>query len=654
MPVKIVNHCFHGFYLFDYLEKEFENSPPKYLYADWPIIDCVPKTKENEGGSGFVKFTDIKELRDVIYPDESEESKKDPLKNYITVKLQDLSKFRALFHNLIKSHGFDHKFNLTIEGETKGPIERTCCIPTPISFMAEYKKETGGHCCDNAIFSFSAGGKKLGTINLNNASDCGSRSSGPFNLSKEEVEKALVDEYIEVEIESQQEQAHDSVTAMEVKDTQSGTVIANVGVSRGVSQVPACSRPDDDYSDTLCCCPPKFRKTDATTGKSSSSIAKGYECDRKHSKKITGELKIDTGKIFEEATLKNRISPYIINAYYGSIGDDSSSSSGSSSSLSSGKQQTLHVNSLIIYKEDWKFDEKEFKKLFQASSSSSNTKAGSSGATKFPLGSTYINDPIMSPLYQHSEEVDSKLVRFLYEIKDGVPDKENNQNFLTSKRDFTSSHLGTASLKTDQSNLGNAVDDTTRYTILYSLWKPLYIESKKEYIFYIDVESNVKSNDNNAVWNAGDFEPAAIKSKDGKKFYESFPLKYKLKDSKTSKKSPLMDLGQCLSTSKIKTIIEDGSLESEAEKKLKKLQLPFLIKTDSGEEKLTFECLRFNTQSLVAKHNRSSSSSSSDEQRTCIDGTVTANWNLDDFKFRVNGWLEDDFSEQATFPPTVV
>jgi hypothetical protein len=364
MAATIVNHLFHGFYLFDYLKPEFEGGTPKYLYADWPIINCVPKTKENTG-NGFVKFEKKEETREVVYPDESETSKKNALKNYVIVKLQDLGKFRCLFHNLIKSHGFDHNFNFTIQGDTKGPISRTCCIPTPVSFFAEYKKESGGHCCDRAIFSFSAGGNQLGTINLNNASDCGSRSSGPFNLSKAQVEKALIDEEIEVEITAKIDDPHSTVTSMEVKDTESDTIIANVSVAQGVSFVPACSRPDNDYSDALCCCPPKYKKTNPDTGRLAGVVSTGYECQRKHSKKITGSLKIDTGKIFDESNLKNRISPTSMNMFYGSVGDP-----GSSSSSVLGKNETLHVNSLIIYKDEWKFDEKEFKKLFQGGDSS--------------------------------------------------------------------------------------------------------------------------------------------------------------------------------------------------------------------------------------------------------------------------------------------
>lgn len=654
MSAKIVNHCFHGLYLFDYLKKEFENGSPEYLYADWPIINCVPKAEK--GDEGFKEFSSIEDARKFANQNGSSitfdsgsstpnvEEDKDPPNNFITFGLKDLSKFRGFFHGLLKSVGADHNFNLTIDGNTKGTITRTCCIPTPISFMAEYKGE-GGHCCDRAVFSFSAGGKRLGTINLNNASDCGNRSSGPFNLTKEEVEKALVDEFIEIELTAQVDDPHGSVTAMEVKDTQSGTVIASVGVTEGISSVPACSRPDNDYSDEICCCPPKFRKTDGSTGKSSSSIAKGYACERKHSKKIEGKLKIDSFKILEESQLQNRISPAFI-IYEVSEAPIEPSSSSSSGSRKTERNELLYIASPDpVFKDNWVFEQEVFKDLFRIGGSSSSSSVNNK---KFPNNTTLINDPVLVSLNQEKFGYPGKLANLFVTIASNEKNKDPNP-YLSSNREVKSTKIGDLSLKINQENCGVPITDNVTYRLWITLNKAVFLPSKKEYIFFIDLTSEIVMPSHSITWEAGDYLNAEIQHKDGKKFYESFRPKFVIDGG--TEASELLHGGPVLSTSRQDLEAITGAGEK-ANGKIKKINIKTLLKLDSGEQELSFECLRFEKQKIKASYNRSSSSSS--DARVCLDGDVTASWNLDDLKIRFNSWLEEDFSEEATFPPAVV
>lgn len=146
MSVKIVNHCFHDLYLFEYFtpENDLKDGKPNYLYADWPILCRAPFAYRKEDSNTFEKIKkDAKLLNKLIYglKDETESD----CESFITLKESDFSKYRQLFHGMLNSCSFEHGFDINLNGSSQklpngntceppeeGEKERECCCPPEV------------------------------------------------------------------------------------------------------------------------------------------------------------------------------------------------------------------------------------------------------------------------------------------------------------------------------------------------------------------------------------------------------------------------------------------------------------------------------------------------------------------------------------------
>jgi hypothetical protein len=99
--VKIIPHVFHSLYLFDYFEPTLKSGAPEFLYADWPIINRVPKASIPKDGSKVKKFESEMDVRKWI-EDDNNLKEEDYCENFIRINKDDFLNFRQLFHGLIK------------------------------------------------------------------------------------------------------------------------------------------------------------------------------------------------------------------------------------------------------------------------------------------------------------------------------------------------------------------------------------------------------------------------------------------------------------------------------------------------------------------------------------------------------------------------
>jgi hypothetical protein len=144
MSSKIVNHCFHDLYLFEYFtpQSDLRDGGPVYLYADWPILNRAPFAYKKENSNSFEKIKkDAKLLNKLVYG--LKDGSESDCETFITVKEQDFSKYRQLFHGMVNSCSFEHGFDINLQGssqklpygnhckppEDDEPVRECCCPP---------------------------------------------------------------------------------------------------------------------------------------------------------------------------------------------------------------------------------------------------------------------------------------------------------------------------------------------------------------------------------------------------------------------------------------------------------------------------------------------------------------------------------------------
>jgi hypothetical protein len=311
MSQKISTHVFHSLYLFDRdesKEKYVKNGKPTHLLANWPIFNRIP-TAIIEGGS-VQKYSNIKEYFKLT--DKKDRDQESMGRNYITIPMRKFSSHRGLFHGMLKGVKVSHDADFTIDGTSDGVRDRTCCKDTPNLTATAVYEGNGGHCCDRAVFGFYVDDSRIGTINLNNGGDCGSRSSGPFSIPASSLSKRRFP--IEITCENNGN-CHNGVTVVEIKRPD-GSLAGSRGLSEGESCLEVCDQPDNDFSEDLCCCPPLHVKKDENNtptnngdpcGGEEYTEVQGYECNRFHSKTSTFNFEIDTVDIFGLSNLGSNI-----------------------------------------------------------------------------------------------------------------------------------------------------------------------------------------------------------------------------------------------------------------------------------------------------------------------------------------------------------
>ena len=117
--VKIKPHLLNSLYLFDYIGKELNTN---YLWAPWPILDMVPYGYIRKGQ--ITKFTDnVKQIRDHFknYDSLDGDFESNFSKNYIEVTMSEFSKFRHIFHCMLKGIKIECDTKSESKFSSKGP-----------------------------------------------------------------------------------------------------------------------------------------------------------------------------------------------------------------------------------------------------------------------------------------------------------------------------------------------------------------------------------------------------------------------------------------------------------------------------------------------------------------------------------------------------
>lgn len=655
--IKIIPHVFHSFYTFGYFEPKLKAGAPELLYANWPIINRVPLGSIPPNQNKIKKFSSLKEVRQWI-EDKNDIKDEDYCENFIRISEDNFHKYRQLFHGLIKHYEIEHKFQSETAIKSKGPLSRTCCRGVPLSFTAKYE-EGGGHQCDDAIFDLSCNGRQIGNINLNNASDGGSRSSGPFTMSAEEVE-ALSGGGCSLPLTlkcATGGRCHQGFTSIEIKNTDTGEIIANVGLSEGTTNVKACYVPEDDFSDEFCCCPPKYEKreevplppdnggpdtppsTTSSLGGLDSSVkflvfatetgelfttsiaasesvkcvkSKGYECNRNHKKIIKGDIKYDGVKIFSEGALQKRVGAR--ESRKRNIKDVEPPKDNPSNEEEAYKKDTLTIQDEKVFKKEWEFDNEKFKSLFNKSKT-------------FPRNSTRINDPVFEYLV---DTTSGYLKIFSYIEMIGGLKKES---FLKGRKKLESKNLGNYTLDISSQNMSDDIerDIVTYYTTL-NINNVVYLESQKEYLIFFDLSSKLDLGNIALSWKAGDF-PTGNKDEESGDYIESLYPEFE-------NNLPFKDIA--LYTNK--TFF--SSEENEENGKISKIKLPVSFVFEGSPEDLEFECFRFEKSESKVKKNEDEDG----KRKNCVQPEGQVTWDLDNFKIEFHGWWQNDFKRGTSFP----
>ena len=652
MSRKISNHFFHGLYLFDRDDshsKYFDGSGPTHLLAEWPLFNRVPMAKKENGS--FVFYDDVKKYLEVTDPSVKRPSDSF-CKNYIKVKRSDLGKMRGLFHNLLKSIKVSHQINYELTGKSKGVKERTCCEKSSAANVtAEYKEEWGGHCCDAAVFGFYVDSSKLGVIDLNNASDCGSRSSGPFSISQELIVKRV----FPVEILCELESCHGGITSLKVEGK---NFTSSISLTPGKSCMDICVQPEDDFSEILCCCPPLHQKSSSSSSGSSSSSdcpgyvkSIGYECTRSHSKNVKVDFSIDTENIFNLSDLQKMIDGSRFVNIYGAMpladgqkpvnemsvgalpgGANGYANSGFSASTSSSTGQN---SSTKLYKDDWVFiGAGDYKGFLLANS-----------INKFPL----IKDPVVG----YSDEPVG------YKCAFTCPFSNENAEFLRQKLEFSSKKLVSISLDGENSNLHHHdiedewdIVDTATYESSCTIEPGFFSEKDESYVFFINLKAFLYPGDVGSIrWNAGDYTRSEYKTgaEGNEKRSESSPISW---NNGNSFESISHENSTTIGTDPRDLLGPDAfakwdELKDQRKNWIDLLKVPVSFKFGQSKIDLDFECFKFKESS--SKHEIPSSSSSSSSSSSCpLDKTIDCKWS-NSFSLETSSYGDEDFSSETLF-----
>jgi hypothetical protein len=641
MNEKICTHFFHGLYLFDRDDahiKYVNSSGPTHLLSDWPLFSRIPKAIKKDGV--FIEYSDFKK-----YLELNDSAKNRPAdsycENFIKIKKEDFSKFHGLFHNLIKSLSVSHKIQYSLNGTSSGVKERTCCEKnSPAQITAKYDKNTGGHCCDAAVFGFYVSSKKIGTINLNNAGDCGSRSSGPFSMTQEDVNKRVVP----IEITCELDGCHGGFTDAEIKGN---NFTKSISLSEGKSCLEICVQPDDNFSPALCCCPPLHQKNSSSSSSEecpSYTKSIGYECSRSHSKKLDLNFEIDTNKIFNLSELNAWIDAHrvFIESKSEPIAKDINSINelGVISTIDN-QPGFLNVgfsafinkpsNDFKLYKDNWQFIGNSDYKSYIINNSINN----------YPL----IKDPVLG--YKDST------IGYHYTFT--APFKNDTTDFLKQSIQISSQSksLASISINGENSNLQHHdikdewdIVDTLTYESSCLVDERFFSEKDNSYIFFIKLKGWLYPGDVKSLrWNAGDYEKADYKTGEGEN------------EKKSESSSIEWDKGNVFNSIPTENSITIGTdprdifgenafdewseLKKNRQNWIEKFDIPLSINIGGSNYQNSIKCFRFKEQKSIHSPSSSSSSSSSCD----LNKKVDCQW-TQAFSLTLTSYSDKDFDNQ--------
>lgn len=668
---KIIPHTFHSFYVFEYFKPSYTNKPNE-LYSDWPIIDRVIIGGILPGENKIKKFTSISEVRQYIAKDKNIKQE-DFCDNFIKFSFDEISKYRQLFHRLVKHLKVEHKFEAKIDGQSTG------LSINDINFRPEVNKanlnaqgcetqegasapcwETGG-CTDNVEgvgakivvpgkYSCSAGFDDKGSVSWGGGSEqcpsefpCAGGCQKTFEV--ERIEKCVpltceagssigpvgcyaLCEYVQPPIE-QRKEALDCCCPPQIfegEDTEPPP-FSSTSSMLGMLDIEKMLNFEDIYLDRELNNSSSldlnsqlnFIKSLSTDSNSDYRDAREYECNRNHTKNINGDILYDGKLIFDDTNFQKRLGA--IERRIRNIKDIEPPSENPSQEPDAYKEDNLTIGNKI-YKNMWEFDQTKFKDLFIKNK-------------RFPSNRTRINDPTIA----------SNITNLNYELNITATPKKTS--FLQGSKKINSDKLGNFKFEINSSKIGSVFDgkllegDECKYGITIKLTHIFYIESEKQFYFFFDISARVDIGDVNFIWSAGpEFSPYPYRQEDGKYLSSATPnFKNQIfrKDIaiRTNKKSFIAKEGQEVveSTDPNQSSItyENGNLV--------KIKIPVNFVFEGSPRDLEIECFRFEKKE-----------SEFSSVWPCFKPTGKIFWNLDNLKLQIHGWWQNDFQSGLEFP----
>jgi hypothetical protein len=689
--MKIPSHCFNSLYVFDYikcdLDSAFKENKLQKKFGPWPIVSPLSVSYGDKAGEDDPsEFKDEDDARKHLYSEEQiydeEGEEKEFCKNYLVIPQKDIVKYRALFNNMLKGVKFEHLFKYNSTGSSQKTIEKTCCERVyGLSATSEYDASgpNSYHCCDNALWDLYFGSKKAGQIDLNNESDCGSRSSGPFTLSASEAASLKVGRvlYLTFDPATSDGAVHGGVNILEVEKIggPSESIAFGPGGGEGEDQgedfistssdiaIEICYENKDAngreaFPEEACCCPPVKVKINAEDPKQNrEETVTNYECSRNHSCQVEGSIEFNSSELFELEDLEGRISALQIKR---AIRNDKKSDDSENS-----KHDTLaSIGGEELYEKDWEFSSENLKRDLQQNASF---------LPGFPNDVTNSNDPIIAPFYNCNKnlaEYQIEVVNADFNFSD--PNSFESKSDLTSEKNFGKFSLaGTfkrMSLPVENSNTDSESVDTSlfnKYNLNFEIKRPIFIKEKEEYLFFIDVYSELDVSLDKISWNAGDFYKKDFNSDEYKK-YDYYSLEEKSFDNQLFKKiriASLIDSMEPLDPEEIdeRFIERNGDLETQ--------EISFAFGEENNAEEKKFEVFKYekagkssfnlekpyppiSTKEEYKRYESDPALGIEPRAINCLKGEVNISWEFEkNLKIEAVAWGKDDFDSAAIYPP---
>jgi hypothetical protein len=659
--MKLPKHVFHSLYVFDYIQKDISQAfggGGKIIkkFAPWPIVSPLAVfAGEKEPGEGITTFNSEEDAREYLYSKEDLEDKNgkklEVCKNFVRIPVGDIVKYRGLFHNMIKSFEIQHAFKHQGNGSLQRSVDKPCCENVyGVSSTAKYDSATGGHQCDRARWSFYYGRENVGTINLNNESDGGSRSSGPFSRGSSQVAELKVGRFLYLSFDPIGD-VHQGVNACEVERTGGKKQVEPFGTSSD-TPVEVCYEFEDpegvpSYPDIACCCPPVREIKDGKSPRDyREEDVKDYECTRSHKFTVDADIQVKSDQIFEITELEDRIPSYSL---IRKLNDPEPQNS----SEKKERGDRLFFNNKELFEKEWKFKSSEFKSIFRGNK------------PQFALATTRANDPIIAPLYTDKKYINIDIYN--------APKFADEDSFKT-ENEIKSEKLGKIRMKssfertTFPSESKNADHNAaSKYTLEFSLQHLVYIKSKKEYLCFVDLNSFLDVPVRIFAWSAGNRYEDNKQGKDKAKKFDEYWVHPGEFDNQV-----FSDLRMSTNRSKIGRLIDKDLVDDRIitrNGKLKKKEFSLELKGQSSSlQPLKFECFVYDknkstidfknlhpqamtTEEFSEYENNKELGGVAPTVRNCLKGSFDVNWTFyDTLKLIVNFWATSDFSKTASYP----
>lgn len=366
-----------------------------------------------------------------------------------------------------------------------------------------------------------------------------------------------------------------------------------------------------------CCCPPEMfdRQVGESPGNRYASYrdAKGYECNRSHQIDFNVYYNFKGEEIFNIPNFENRLSGR--RSKERSLKDEEIPKDCDSCKKEDYKNDEFYFENKKIFKNEWEFDEKEFKKFFQDQE-----------PDVFPRKATFINDPVFEHLMEGNLGISVK-------INSSITQKQSGAT-LVGWKNVLSNNFGIYSIDL---NTSRVCPITTRYicNLNLDIKTVVYLESTKEYLFFFDVLSTI-------TYAASKFGFSGFLCFSQGDFPFGTPPTEENPNTGNVNAGTNNDLMRELKISTKKSDFTVIKTNVEKNGELEKFQIPISFIFEESPSDLNIECFRWATKKTEFKN-----------APPCVKVKGSADINFSPIKIALRGWFKNDFDEKLVYPPNI-